>query len=76
MHWKILIVRLPLPNAPLAELGAKKAKGSETRTVLTEAEALIHCRELTQAGYGVEVRGPNNVYWNQDEVLRQLNLEV
>lgn len=73
MPWKISIVRLPLPNAPLAELMAKEPKETAKRECATEAEALIHCRELVKAGYGVDVTGPNDVYWDKEEVLRRLN---
>ena len=70
MPWKISIESLPLPNAPLAELVAKE---TATRSALTEVEALIHCSELVKAGYGVNVTGPNGVYWDKEEVLRRLN---
>jgi len=74
--YEISIVRLPLPRAPLTE---EMPEGTRfpinPQRARTEAEALAHCRERVQAGYGVVVTGPN-VFWDQTEILRRLNSDV
>lgn len=72
MPWKISIVRLPLPRASLPEWSSEP-KETESRHAPTETEVLVQCHKLVQAGYEVDVTGPNNVHWNQEEVLRRLN---
>jgi len=68
--YEISIVRLPLPRDPLSE-AAPVGHSIAPRYAKTEAEAFAICRELVQAGYGIEVKGPNG-HWNEAEVLRRL----
>jgi transcriptional regulator with XRE-family HTH domain len=71
--YEISIARLPLRNAPLAEgLSENQSFPINPQRARTEAEALAHCLDRVQAGYGVAVTGPN-VHWDQAEVLRRLN---
>jgi transcriptional regulator with XRE-family HTH domain len=72
-RYTVSIVRLPLPRHPLNEMAPKGH--SLTRTsyrVETEAAALARARELIQAGYGIEVTGPN-LRWDRTEVVRKLS---
>ena len=72
-RYTVSIVRLPLPRYPLSEMPPEGH--SITRTsyrVETEAAALARSRELIQAGYGIEVTGPN-LRWDRAEVMRKLN---
>lgn len=71
--YEISIVRLPLPGAPLSECAPNgMVVPINPQRARTEAETLVHCRERVQAGYGVEVTGPN-VHWDHAEVSRRLN---
>ena len=73
MRWTITIVRLPVPSAPLDPKRDEKSKSISPEHFQSEADALARCRELIQEGYGVEVTDPNNVLWDNIEILRRLN---
>jgi len=69
--YEISIARLPLPRDPLSD-AVPEVYSIMSHHANTEAGALAKCGKLVQAGYGVEVTGPNG-HWDQAEVLRRLN---
>jgi transcriptional regulator with XRE-family HTH domain len=72
-RYTVSIVRLPLPRSPLSEMPSKgHTLGRTSFRVETEAAALARARELIQAGYGIEVTGPN-LRWDRAEVIRKLD---
>jgi transcriptional regulator with XRE-family HTH domain len=71
-RYRVSIVRLPLPRHPMNEIRPEGRPIKRIHAVETEAAALALARELVQAGYGIEVTGPN-LRWDRTEVMRKLN---
>jgi|SRR5271166_5427933 len=72
-RYTVSIVRLPLPRYQLSEMPSEgHTLGRTSYRVETEAAAVARARELIQAGYGIEVTGPN-LRWDRTEVIRKLD---
>ncbi len=69
--YEISVISLPLPRYSDEQSEGPIIK--PPRVVVTEAEALTECSRLVQAGYWVEVNGPDGD-WDNDEVRRRLAL--
>ena len=73
--WQIF-VKLPLPGAPLGNGVIPGNTVVPPLTASSEEMAIARCRDLVHAGYGpdmLHVIGPNDIYWDSEEIRGRLN---
>ena len=71
--WRVEIIRLPLPSAPIGEDGRTDAAVSPPQEFATLESALEHAEALIQRGYHLHMTGPQEQDWDHMVIVAYIN---